>query len=307
MPLELLLKILFAAIETGTPLLFATLGASITERSGVLNLGVEGMMIVGAFFGFFALYLTGNPWVGVLAAGFASSLMGMLHGAVCLLFRGSQVVSGLALTILGLGIADTFGAPFIGTVTVGFNDFSFPLLSSIPLLGPVLFEHDALVYLSYVMVFFVWFFLARTKWGLALRATGENPMAVVAAGLSPYTLRWSGILLGGFLIGIGGGYLSLASSHEWTHSITAGRGWIAIALVIFSFWRPTRAMFGAYLFCGVSAFQLRLQAAGLIEVPSWLLEMFPYLLTLFVLLLSSTRGKGRAAPAALGVNLEPGA
>lgn len=307
MTFALFLKVLFAAIEQGTPLLYATLGAIITERSGVLNLGVEGMMIVAAFAGFFGLHLTGNPWLGLLAAGSAAAFMGSLHGVVYLVFQGNQVVSGLALTILGLGLADFLGAPYIGTVTKGFDPIVLPWLSSLPVLGPVMFTHDVLVYISFLLAPVAWFMLTRTRWGLALCATGENPQAVAAAGLSPVAWRWVGIVVGGFLIGCGGGYLSLASSHEWTHSISAGRGWIAIALVIFSFWRPGRAVLGAYLFCGVSAFQLRLQSAGVLQIPTWLLDMFPYLLTLLVLLLSSARGKGRAAPKALGVNLEPGA
>ena len=304
MTFELLIPILAAAVQSGTPILYATLGEMITERSGVLNLGVEGMMIVGAFAGFFGLHLTGSPWTGLLAAGLAAMFMSALHGTVCLVFRGNQIVSGLALTILGLGLADYVGAPYIGVLTKGFEPFVLPLLSDIPVVGRIFFQQDALVYLAYLIVPVCWFFLARTRWGLALRASGENPAAVMAAGLSPFRMRWAGILIGGFMAGMGGGYLSLAYTHMWTHSITGGRGWIAVALVIFAFWRPGRAVFGAYLFGGVAAFQMRLQASGT-DIPSSFLAMFPYLLTLFVLLLSSSRGKNSASPAALGVNLEP--
>ena len=301
---DFLAPVLAAAVQSGTPILYATLGEIITERSGVLNLGVEGMMIVGAFAGFFALHLTGNPWLGFLAAGCAASLMGMLHGTVCLVFQGNQIVSGLALTILGVGLADYLGTPYIGVETRGFGELGIPYLSEIPGLGPVLFRQDILVYLSYLAAPLIWFLLARTRWGLNVRAAGENPEAVKAAGLSPLRLRWAGVALGGFIVGLGGGYLSLAALHAWTSGITGGRGWIAVALVIFAFWRPGRAVFGAYLFGGVIAFQMHLQATGT-TVPSSLLSMLPYVLTLLALLYSSSRGKGRAAPASLGVNLEP--
>ena len=301
---DLLVPVLTAAVQSGTPILYATLGEIVTERSGVLNLGVEGMMIVGAFAAFFVLYITGSPWLGLLAAGCASALLGALHGLICLTLRGNQIVSGLALTILGTGLADYLGTPFIGKETQGFTQLSVPLLADIPILGPVLFQQDALVYLSFFLAPLIWFLLMRSRWGLELRATGENPEAVRAAGLSPVVLRWAGVLLGAFIVGLGGGYLSLAALHAWTNGITGGRGWIAVALVIFAFWRPGRAVFGAYLFGGVIAFQMRLQATGT-ALPSSILSMFPYLLTLLALLYSSARGKGRAAPAALGVNLEP--
>lgn len=301
---ELLIPILAAAVQSGTPILFATLGEMITERSGVLNMGVEGMMIVGAFAGFFALLLTGNPWLGLLAAGLAATFMAALHGTVCLVFNGNQIVSGLALTILGVGLADYVGAPYIGTITQGFERFPLPVLGDIPVLGRILFQQDALVYLGFFVTPICWFFLFRTRWGLALRSTGENPTAVMAAGISALRMRWAGVLAGGFLVGLGGGYLSLAYTHMWTHSITGGRGWIAVALVIFAFWRPGRAVFGAYLFGGVAAFQMRLQASGT-DIPSSFLAMLPYLLTLLALLVSSTRGRDSASPAALGVNLDP--
>ena len=300
----LLLSVLAAAVQTGTPLLYATLGEIITERSGVLNLGVEGTMIVGAFFGFLGLHLTGNVWAGVLLAGFAGGLGGLLHGFLCITLRGNQVVSGLAITILGLGLADYLGAPYLGVTTKGFEPFAVPVLSTIPVLGQVFFRQDALVYISYALPPLLWFMLRYTRWGLALRAAGENPMAVIVAGLSPYSIRWAGVLWGGVLMGIGGAYLSLAYTHMWTNAITAGRGWIAVALVIFAFWRPMRALAGAYLFSGLIALQMHLQAQGS-DIPSSLLHMQPYILTLCALLYSSVRGRGRAAPARLGVNMEP--
>lgn len=305
MSLELVIPILAAAIQSGTPILYATLGEMLTERSGVLNLGVEGMMIFGAFGAFLFTYFSGNPWLGLFMAGFFAGMLGLIHGVVCQVFQGNQVVSGLALTILGVGLADYLGTPYVGVATQGFYPFDFPVLSAIPLIGPVFFRQDALVYISYLLPLLFWFFMNRTRWGLAVAAAGENPAACAAAGLSPRLMRWMGVFWGGFLVGLGGAYMSLAYTHLWTNNMTGGRGWIAVALVIFAFWRPGRAVFGAYLFGGIMAFQMRLQAMGA-TLPSSLLLMLPYALTIVVLLFSSSRGKGRAAPAALGVNIEPG-
>lgn len=301
---ELVISILAATVQAGTPVLYATLGEIVTERSGVLNLGVEGLMLLGAFFAFIIQYTTGNPWLATMGAGAAVGCIALLHGFICLVFQGNQVVSGLALTIFGVGLADYLGTPFIGTVTTGFQPYVTPILGSIPFIGPVFFSLDAMVNLSYVVVPILWLFLTRTSWGLNLCASGEYPNAVTAAGLNPVFMRWVGIYLGGFLVGLGGAYLSLAYTHTWTFNLTAGRGWIAVALVIFAFWRPGRAMFGAYLFGGIMALQLRLQALGA-TFPSSVMMMLPYILTIVVLLWSSSRGYGRAAPAALGVNIPP--
>ncbi len=303
---DIFIALLAATVLAGTPLLYATLGELVTERSGVLNLGVEGMMIMGAFFAFIVQYMTGNPWLATLAAGIGAGFLGLLHGVVCLVFQGNQTVSGLALTIFGVGLSDYLGAPFIGAKTVGFQPFDIPVLSEIPVLGPVLFQHDALVYLSFFLPWLVMWFFRRTSLGLALCASGEYPDAVTAAGLDPVKMRWLGIFAGAFLVGVGGAYLSLCATHMWTHNLTAGKGWIAVALVIFAFWRPRRALVGAYLFGGIMALQLRLQALGT-AIPSSLMMMLPYALTVLALLFSSARGKGRNAPAALGENIPPGA
>ncbi len=297
-------QLLEAAVTAGAPILFATLGEIITERSGVLNLGVEGMMLVGALAGFAVCFATGSPWLGIMAAAAAGALLASLHGVVCLVFFGNQVVSGLALTIFGVGLANFLGAPLVGQTAAGFTDVAVPLLASIPLLGEAFFNHDPLIYISYALPVAVWIFLNRTQLGLSLRSAGENPEAAAAVGLNPVRLRWLGVLLGGALAGVGGGYLSLASTNLWTSSMTAGRGWIAVALVIFAFWRPGRAVFGAYLFGGVMSLQLRLQAMGAM-LPSSLLLMLPYAMTVLALTISALRGRGRAAPASLGVNVEP--
>ncbi len=284
---DLIVPLLAAAVQSGTPVLFATLGEMFTEKSGVLNLGVEGMMLCGALAAFVTSLYTGSPWLALAAGGVAASLVGALHGLVCLTFLGNQVVSGLALTILGTGLADALGAPLIGRTAPGFGPLALPLLSDIPFLGPAFFR--------------------RTRPGLRLTAAGEYPAAAIAAGLAPIALRWAGILAGAFLVGLGGAYLSLAYTHLWTSGLTAGRGWIAVALVIFASWKPGRAVAGAWLFGGIMAFQLRLQAAGA-TLPSSLLLMLPYATTIVVLTAAALRrgaSRASAAPEALSVNIEP--
>ncbi len=298
----ILIPLLAATIQSGTPVLYATLGEIITEKSGILNLGVEGIMMLGAFAAFFISLKTGSPSAAFLTGGIAGVLAAALHGIICLIFRGHQVVSGLAITILGTGLANYLGSPFIGKSAPGFTEFPLPFLSAIPVFGQLLFQHDILIYLSFLLPPALWFFLYTTRYGLSLRAAGENPEAARSAGIDVAGCRWAAVLGGGFLIGLGGAYLSLAYTHLWTNSLTAGRGWIAVALVIFSFWRPGRAVFGAYLFGGVMALQLRMQAAGT-AVPSSLLLMLPYLLTIVVLVVSSYRQSVSAEPAGLGNNL----
>lgn len=304
MTVELIIPLLAAAVQSGTPILYATLGEIFTEKSGVLNLGVEGAMIIGALAGFLVSRFTGSPVLGLLAAGIAGSLATSIHGVVCLWFQGNQVVSGLALTILGAGLANYLGTPYVGLSAPGFSPWAIPFLSDIPVLGKIFFSHDPLVYLSYCIPPLMWLFFVKTRFGLGLRAVGEYPGAATAAGLNVFAYRWAGILVGGFFMGLGGAYLSLAYTHLWTTNLTGGRGWIAVALVIFAFWRPGRAVFGAYLFGGVMALQLRLQASGT-QVPSSLLLMLPYVLTVFVLVLSSWKKGSSEEPAALGVNIEP--
>ncbi|MFP4072046.1 MAG: ABC transporter permease [Desulfovibrionales bacterium] len=304
MNFDLLIPLLAAAIQSGTPILYATLGELFTERSGVLNLGVEGMMIMGALAAFWVSMVTGNPWIGFLAGGVSGLSFAAIHGVVCLVFQGNQVVSGLALTILGIGLAEFLGTPLIGLSAPGFYPVAIPVLSELPGVGRILFTQDVLVYISFALPLLVWFLLRRTKLGLEIRSAGENPLAARASGVRAVGMRWLGVLGGGFLVGLGGAYLSLAYTHFWTNGLTSGRGWIAVALVIFAFWKPWRVFLGAYLFGGVMAFQLRIQAVGT-QLPSSLLLMLPYVLTILVVVLSSWRGRGREAPAALGKNIEP--
>lgn len=304
MNLEFVIALLAAAVQSGTPILYATLGEIITEKGGILNLGVEGMMMTGALAGFLVAKATGQPTIAFIMGGAAGAALAAVHGLVCIGFQGNQVVSGLALTILGTGVADYIGTPFIGQSVPGFHAFAVPVLSSIPVIGAVFFKQDMLVYVSYVLPVALMLFFRYTRWGLQIRSIGEYPPAAMAAGVPVQRLRWAAVLAGGFLVGCGGAYLSLAYTHLWTNGLSAGRGWIAVALVIFAFWQPMRAMAGAYLFGGVMAFQLRLQAMGT-HIPSSLLLMLPYALTIFVLVVSSHRMKGSSEPAGLGVNIEP--
>lgn len=304
MTYEILIPLLAAAVQSGTPLLYATLGEIFSEKSGMLNLGVEGAMIMGAFSGFAVALTTHNLALAVVVSGLVGSLTAALYGIVCILFQGNQVVAGLALTTLGTGLANYLGAPLIGQVAPGFSPVALPFLSDIPALGKIFFTQDILVYISYCIAPLMYLFFTRTRYGLALRSAGEYPAAATAAGLNVFAYRWMGILVSGFFMGLGGAYLSLAYTHFWTSGMTAGRGWIAVALVIFAFWRPGRAVFGAYLFGGIMALQLRLQASGT-TIPSSLLMMLPYLLTIVVLVFASWHKGSTDEPGALGVNIEP--
>lgn len=304
MTVGIFITLLAAAVQSGTPILYATLGEILTEKAGVLNLGVEGMMMVGALAGFLVSRFTGNPVLGFIAGGFFGAMLAGIHGLVCMGLQGNQIVSGLALTILGTGLANYVGTPFAGQTAPGFNPLSIPLLKGIPFLGPILFQHDLLVYISFLIPPLMWLFFRYTRPGLELRSVGEYPEAAFSAGIRALRFRWAGVLMGGFLVGLGGAYLSLAYTHLWSSGLSGGRGWIAIALVIFAFWKPERAFLGAYFFGGVMAFQLRLQAMGT-NIPSSLLLMLPYALTVAVLVFASVRARGSDVPAALGVNMEP--
>lgn len=300
---DILIPILAAAVRSGTPILYATLGEILTERSGVLNLGVEGLMLIGAFSGFMAAHASGNPWAGVAVAFLAGACVSLVHAFLCVTVGANQVVSGLAVTMFGTGASSLLGRKMIGETIAGFGKLQIPFLSGIPVVGPVLFNHDPLVYVSYGLVIFLVWYIFHTRPGLNLRAVGESPKVVDAMGLSAARLRYFYTVLGGGLAAVGGAYMSLAYTKMWGEGMTAGRGWIAVALVIFAIWHPARAVLGAYLFGGVGAMQLRIQAAGT-TFPAPLLMMLPYLLTIAVLLLISIRkGKGilLGAPAALGV------
>lgn len=298
----LLVSVLAAAITAGTAILFACLGELLCERAGVLNLGVEGMMLVGALSGFAMTAWTGNAWLGAATALIGGGLLSLIHAFLTITLNANQVVSGLALTLFGSGLSAFLGQPLVGLPAPDyFRKLSVPLLADLPVFGPILFQQDALTYLSFALVPLLWFWIFRTKSGLHLRAVGENPATVDAMGLSVTRLRYTYVVLGGMLAGIGGAAISLASNPGWTENITAGRGWIAIALVIFATWNPVRAAFGAYLFGGVEALQFRLQSAGT-PISPFFLNMLPYLFTIIVLVLATRESVRRrvGAPAALG-------
>lgn len=300
--MEILVPILAAAIRSGTPVLYAVTGEILTERSGVMNLGLEGVMLVGAFSGFWVTLATGNPALGLCTAFAAGALVTCIHGFLCITMGANQVVSGLALTMLGGGVSALWGRNYIGRTISGLTPFKLPVLGDIPAVGPIFFQHDAMVYLSYVLVAFLCFYIFRTRFGMNLRAVGENPRAADAMGLSVSRVRYLYTLIGGGLSGIAGGYLSVVYTQMWVEGMTSGRGWIAVALVIFGVWHPLRAAFGCYLFGGIDALQMRMQAAGT-SIPAPVLLMLPYLTTLIVLTFIAVRkGQGilLGAPASLG-------
>ncbi|MDR7025983.1 nucleoside ABC transporter membrane protein [Pseudomonas peli] len=307
MDLDLLSNIFYAMVRTGTPLLLVALGELICEKSGVLNLGQEGMMLFGAVIGFIVALSTGNLWLGVLLAMSAGMLLSMLFAAVALGFNANQVATGLALTIFGVGLSTFVGAAWVGKPLAGFEPIAIPLLSEIPLIGRMLFAQDILVYLSFALFGLVAWVLLKSRIGLIIQAVGENPDAASAMGLPVLRVRTLAVLFGGAMAGLAGGYLSLAYTPMWAENMTAGRGWIALALVVFASWRVFRVLLGAYLFGLASIIHLVAQGIGL-SIPSNLLAMLPYVATILVLvLLSRDAIKTRLfAPVSLGKPWQPG-
>jgi len=295
-----LVTILFAAIASGTIILYATIGEIITERSGILNLGVEGMMLMGAFFGYFVAYHTGNLFFAVVAAGLMGGFMGFIHAFMSITMRANQVVSGLALTMLGQGASAFFGIKLVGkTLKNSISAIEIPILSKIPVLGEILFKHNIMVYIGFILPFIVWYVLTKTRWGLALRASGEEPLSSEIMGIHVIKVRYIATIVGGIFIGISGAYLSVAYSRLWVEGMTAGKGWITIALVIFSNWNPLIAYGGAYLFGALEQLGLSLQKFN-INFPIILLKSIPYLFTILFLLFISLKGKRSNLPKALG-------
>jgi simple sugar transport system permease protein len=297
-----LTSVLAAAIPAGTAILYACLGELLCERAGVLNLGVEGMMLMGALGGFAVSQWTGDAWLGAMGALVAGGAMAVIHAVLTISLRANQVVSGLALTIFGGGLSSYLGRNLAGEIPKDqFSKLAIPLLSNIPRLGTILFNQDALVYVSYALVPVMWLYVYRTRPGLHLRALGERPEAADAMGVGVAPLRYTYVIVGGALGGLGGAAISLGTNPGWTENITAGRGWIAVALVIFAGWNPARAALGAYLFGGVEAGQFRLQSVG-VGISPYFLSMLPYLFTIAVLVLATgeTARRRLGAPAALG-------
>ena len=304
--LETAAAILVSMVAAATPLLFAALGELVTEKSGVLNLGVEGMMLVGAVSAFAVAAGTGSLYAGAAAGALAGASLALLFGLLTLSLVANQVATGLALTIFGIGLSALIGQDYVGMPLNALPKLAVPGLSDAPFVGPVLFGHDALVYLSFALVAAVAWFLYRTRGGLVLRAVGESHDAAHAIGYPVIRIRYLAVAFGGAMAGIGGAYLSLVYTPMWIENMTAGRGWIALALVVFATWRPGRVVLGAYLFGGVTILQLHAQGVGL-GVASQLLSMLPYLATVLVLvLISRNRILIRLnAPADIGRTFKP--
>ncbi len=283
---------------SATPILLAAIGEMVVERAGVLNLGVEGMMITGAVVGFAVAVNTGNPALGFAAAALASAVLSLSFGVLTQLLLSNQVATGLGLTLVGLGLSSLIGKPYEGMKSPTLPKLDMGFLSDLPIVGRMLFSHDLMVYLSLALVIVVWAVLKYTRIGLILRAVGENHDAAHALGYKVVRIRMMAIFFGGACAGLGGAYLSLVRVPQWTEGMTAGAGWIALAIVVFASWRAGRVAIGAYLFGGVTVLQLNLQAAGA-AVPVALLSASPYLMTILVLVFISARG-AHGAPASLG-------
>lgn len=298
-----LIGLLEATVSFGALLYLAALGEMISEKAGILNLGVEGMMAIGAVTGFVVALQTGNPWVALVAAIAAGALIGLLHGLFTVVLGAEQVVSGLSLTVLGIGLAAYIGKGSVGQPAgAELVPVDWGPLSDIPWAGPVLFQQSPLVYMAVLAGLTASFVLGRTRLGLAVRAAGESAPTADAAGHSVAGLRLAAVATGGALAGASGAYLTLSITPQWAEGVVAGRGWIAVALVIFGAWRPGRVALGALLFGLTLALKTRLQTFG-VDFSPILLSMLPYLLTVGVLVAISIRSRNRPspAPAALGI------
>lgn len=302
-----LANLLSAGIRTGTVILFATVGEIFAERAGVLNLGVEGMMLMGAMTGYGVAWVTGNIWLGFAAALLVGAIFALLHAFTTISLRADQVVSGLALTFLGAGMSAVLGASLVEVRDVPrLSTYAIPYLSQIPWAGRVLFQHNIIVYVGYLLVPLAWFYIFRTRPGMELRAIGEYPAAADVLGVSVYKQRYLYVILGGALAGLAGASMTLAVSPGWLDGKTAGLGWIAVGMVIFAGWDPVRAMIGAYLFGAISRLPLDLQNLSFfLSNPQYgyFLKMLPYLFVIIVLTLGARQAMRRrlGAPAALGV------
>jgi len=294
------------SLAYGTPLLLGTLGEIYAERSGVLNLGVEGMMIMGAYSAFTTAYITGNPWLGILVAAVVGGAFSLIHAFASVTLKANQVVSGLSLTMLGLGLSGMFGRGWEGKpLPVSIPKITVSGLSKIPFLGPILFEgQNLIVYLAIILVPLLWYILYRTRIGITIRSVGESPATADSLGINVDRVRYVCVFIGGVLAGVAGGYLSVAYRPAWTEGMTAGIGWIVIALTIFAFWNPAYGMLGAYLFAALYHLSYRLQP----WVSPELLKAMPYAFAILVLIFVSrgTLQKRMGAPAALSLSYTRG-
>ncbi|MEM3372432.1 MAG: ABC transporter permease [Candidatus Korarchaeum sp.] len=306
MELSVVENIIWVGSRTAIPLLLAALGEIYAERSGILNLGVEGMMVLSAAISFIVAFQTHNAWLGISVGVLSAMLLSLIHGFISISLRSNQVVSGLAISMLGLGLSSLIGRRYVGAQLppdVRFLPTPLEPFYGVPIIGKFLFDQDPIFYLSLLLTFLLWFLLSRTRYGLIIRSTGGNPSAVDAAGISVERVRYAATLLGGALSGLAGSYLSTSYNPVWIEGITAGRGWIAISLVIFSLWDPAKALLTSLLFGTIEAASYTLQALGYSQ---WLLSALPYLMTLVILTLgSSSRFRRRVgAPRYLGIPYE---
>jgi ABC-type uncharacterized transport system permease subunit len=295
---DIIISTLARTMLAATPLLLATTGEIICERSGILNLGIEGMMAIGAVVAFIVTMTTGHPWLGVLAALGAGMAFSMIHAFASITLQANQVVSGLALTMLGIGLSGMLGKPFVGkSLDIKMEDWVIPYLSDIPYLGKIFFSQGPFFYIAILLALVSWFFLERTRMGIQVRSTGENPKATETQGVNVARVRYLSVIIGGGFAALAGAHLSISYSRSWIEGMTAGRGWIAIALTIFALWNPGRAIWAAFLFGGIFVAQYLLQPLGI--SPNFL-AMLPYVSTLLILLLISLKDPRRLnAPAML--------
>ena len=306
--METLAQLVILTLAAGTALVFASLGELVTEKAGVLNLGVEGMMLVGAVVAFMVASKSGSPWLGIGAGIAAGAAVSMIFAVIALSLMANQVATGLALSLFGVGLSAFVGLDYVSVVIEGIKPLSIRGLSDLPFVGPLLFGHNPLVYLSFALFALVQWFLTRSRAGLVLRAVGESPHSAHAIGYPVVAIRYAAVLFGGACSGLAGAYLSVAYTPLWVEGMVAGRGWIALALVVFATWRPWRVLAGAYLFGGVTLAQFQAQAA-VSTIPAQYLSMLPYLATIVVLAIISRDAVTIRlnAPASLGKPFHPAA
>lgn len=304
--MDTLTQLVVLSLAAGTPLVFAALGELVVEKSGVLNLGVEGMMLVGAIASFIVAAHSGSPWLGVGVGALAGAALSLIFAVIALTLRANQVATGLALSLFGVGLSAFIGRDYLSVVIEGITRIDLGMLSNLPVVGRLVFGHNPLVYASLVLFAAVHLFLYHTRAGLVLRAVGESPQSAHAIGYPVIAIRYAAVLFGGACAGLGGAFLAVAYTPSWVEGMTAGRGWIALALVVFATWKPWRVLVGAYLFGSVTLAQFQAQAAG-VAVPSQMLAMLPYLATIVVLAIISRDATTIRlnAPASLGKSYHP--
>ncbi|MBM1221296.1 ABC transporter permease [Ponticoccus sp. SC2-23] len=303
--MDVLIFIVGGTLAAATALIFAAMGELVAEKSGVLNLGIEGMMATGAAMAFVVLSLSGSYTLGFVAGAALGMVLSLVHAALTIIFRANQVASGLAVGILGLGLSSAIGKRYEGRTVAGLPENGIPFLSDIPVIGPMFFQQDIMVYLSILLIPATWYVLNRTKLGLTIRAIGESPEAAHALGLKVRLIRTGCVAFGGAMAGIGGAYMSTAYTPLWAEGMIAGRGWIVVALTVFGTWMVGRVAFGAYLFGSISLLELSIQAFGL-NIPSQLMSALPYLVTIVMLAIISRNPTfiKLNSPASLGATLK---